>query len=91
VEQMELTLTLVKIEATPPAPSPQFAWHRKPKGDGALCSVCGCATPRLQAEHRALRAGEWTGGKTPSGDAILWVKRVRIAFGADMEEVGLDR
>lgn len=70
----------------------QFEWHRKPAGsNGAPCPVCGCTTPRLKAEHRALRASELaTVSPGRNGNATLWVKFVKVGFGGDYTVVGLD-
>jgi len=67
-----------------PATSPQFQFHRKPAGwAGAPCPVCGCPTKRLKASHRALTADEsWV-------LRALWVKRVKVCFGTDSDEISL--
>lgn len=62
----------------------QFDWHRKPTGDGALCSVCGCSQSRLKAEHRALRADEishWNANRV--SDRVWYLKLIKVCFGTD--------
>ena len=45
--------------------------------------MCGCPTKRLKASHRALTADEsWV-------LRALWVKRVKVCFGTDSDEISL--
>ena len=62
----------------------QFEWHRKPAGwAGAPCPICGCTTKRLRALHRAMTFEE------QKEHGFLWVKAVKVCFGADVSMEGL--
>ena len=69
-----LELECRRIGERNPIPAPAaFQWHAKPAGGGP-CKVCGCATPRLRAEHVRV-AGKG------------YVKTVSVCFGTDSMEV----
>ena len=72
------------MKTTAAAPASQFEYHTKPAGwNGAPCPICGCPTKRLKAQHRALTADEsWA-------MRALWIKRVKVCFGTDSNEVSL--